>query len=73
MDGMWRVVGASVRGATHVRLDRPNQDALYWRPRSGRAAEMVLAVADGHGGPRYVRSGIGAWYAVRAITDILTR
>lgn len=71
--GMWRIIGASVCGANHLRLDRPNQDALHWRPRGGRADHLVLAVADGHGGARYVRSQIGAWYAVRTITEIFTQ
>ncbi len=60
----WQVVGQSVRGATHERNGLPNQDAIYWLPASGRGTSAVLAVADGHGSPRYSRSNIGAALAV---------
>lgn len=60
----WRVVGRSVRGATHERNGLPNQDAIHWLPVSGRGSSAVLAVADGHGSPRYSRSHIGAALAV---------
>jgi serine/threonine protein phosphatase PrpC len=60
----WRVVGRSVRGATHERNGLPNQDAIHWLPASGRGLSAVLAVADGHGSPRYSRSHIGAALAV---------
>jgi hypothetical protein len=42
----WRVVGASVRGVSHLRSGRPCQDAHSWR-RVG--AFLVAAVADGAG------------------------
>jgi len=60
----WRVVGRSVRGATHERNGLPNQDAIHWLPASGRGSSVVLAVADGHGSARYSRSHIGAALAV---------
>lgn len=60
----WRVVGRSVRGATHERNGLPNQDAIHWLPVSGRGSSAVLAVADGHGSARYSRSHIGAALAV---------
>ncbi len=60
----WRVAGRSVRGATHERNGLPNQDAIHWLPASGRGSSAVLAVADGHGSPRYSRSHIGAALAV---------
>jgi serine/threonine protein phosphatase PrpC len=71
----WQVVGQSVRGAAHERNGLPNQDAIYWLPASGRSSSAVLAVADGHGSPRYPRSHAGARIAVdtavRLIDDFL--
>lgn len=48
----------------HERNGLPNQDAIYWLPAAGRGSSAVLAVADGHGSPRYSRSHIGAALAV---------
>jgi hypothetical protein len=69
----WQVIGASVQGAAHLRNSQPNQDALRWWPRAGGGPPLVLAVADGHGGRRYVRSHIGARYAVRTVERLLAR
>jgi serine/threonine protein phosphatase PrpC len=69
----WRVIGASVQGAAHLRSGQPNQDALRWWPRTGGGPPLVLTVADGHGGRRYVRSHIGARYAVRTVEHLLAR
>lgn len=67
----WRVVGRSVRGATHERNGLPNQDAIHWLPASGRGSPAVLAVADGHGSARYSRSHIGAALAVEMGTQLI--
>lgn len=67
----WRVVGESVRGATHERNGLPNQDAIYWLPASGRGSSAVLAVADGHGSPRYSRSHTGAALAVERSAQLI--
>ena len=65
----WQVIGRSVRGAQHFRRELPNQDALaHWRSACGRQA--ILAIADGHGGARYVRSGAGASLAVEAAVAV---
>lgn len=69
----WQALGASVRGAAHIRVDKPNQDALRWWPRSGEGPPLILAVADGHGGERYARSHVGAKYAVRTAVQVLAR
>lgn len=71
--GSWLVLGASVRGADHVRASRRNQDALRWWPRAGAGQALVLAIADGHGGAHYVRSHIGAQLAVRTAVQVLSR
>ncbi|MCC9076502.1 protein phosphatase 2C domain-containing protein [Litorilinea aerophila] len=61
----WWVLGQSVRGARHRRGHSPNQDALA-RLHPGPTSQALLAVADGHGSPRYRRSHQGAKLAVQA-------
>lgn len=57
----WGAFGASVTGAAHEQSGLPNQDAFtIRRHRDG----IVAAVADGHGGSRFVRSQLGARFAV---------
>lgn len=68
---VWRAIGASVRGATHIRRNLPNQDALRWTPESGTAAEMTAAIADGHGSRVCFRSDTGSALAVRVATELL--
>ncbi len=64
----WRTLGASVRGASHVRDGLPNQDAQSCATRGG---VTVAAVADGHGGARHFRSADGARLAVQAAHEAL--
>ena len=67
----WQVVGQTVRGAAHERNGLPNQDAICWLPASGRGSSAVLAVADGHGSPRYPRSHAGARIAVETAAGLI--
>jgi len=67
----WQVVGQTIRGAAHERNGLPNQDAIYWLPASGGEATAVLAVADGHGSPRYPRSHAGARIAVETAAHLI--
>ena len=67
----WQVIGQSVRGATHERRGTPNQDAIAWLPKSGAGSALVVAVSDGHGGARYVRSHVGAHLAVKISTRLI--
>jgi serine/threonine protein phosphatase PrpC len=67
----WQAVGQSVRGASHERSGRPNQDAIGWLPGSGAGPSLVLAVADGHGSARYSRSDVGATLAVATATKLI--
>jgi hypothetical protein len=60
----WRVIGSSVRGASHVRAGLENQDAIDWIPAEGIGARVAVSVADGHGSPRSFRSATGARLAV---------
>lgn len=61
----WRVLSASVRGASHETTDTPNQDAVRSRTIDslGQGA-LVVAVADGHGHWRHFRSKSGSRFAV---------
>src|SRR4051812_9146589 len=68
----WRVIGQSVRGATHERTGMPNQDAIRWLPESGATLPLILAVADGHGSPRSFRSETGARLAVEIATQVIS-
>jgi Protein phosphatase 2C/FHA domain len=65
------VVGATVRGPSHMRSGVPNQDAIAWRPGSGSGGAVAVAVADGHGSPRSFRSHLGAAFAVEVATGML--
>lgn len=64
---VWVAEGVSRRGSSHERTGAPNQDA-YAVQRVG--ASVVAAVADGHGGRRYVRSQVGSALAVRLAAEI---
>src|SRR5260370_30202870 len=69
----WRSICESVKGASHARSGRPNQDAISWFPTSGDSLPLILAVSDGHGGTKYFRSDEGARFAVAAAIDALSR
>jgi serine/threonine protein phosphatase PrpC len=82
----WRLFGSSVKGASHKRKRKPNQDAIGWwsssngRSRSRQVVEtqlpVIMAVADGHGGEVYARSARGAQLAVgcaiKLLSEVLT-
>ncbi len=67
----WRVIGKSVRGASHVRTGLPNQDAIRWLPEPGTGLPLVLAVSDGHGSAKCFRSDVGAGLAVETATGVI--
>lgn len=67
----WEVLDATVRGSTHVQRGTPNQDSVATRVLAdGQVA--VVAISDGHGGERYVRSEVGSRFAVEISCDILS-
>ena len=68
--GDWTVAVGTARGSTHVVNDRPNQDA---HAIVAAAGATVVAVADGHGGDRYVRSDRGSRFAVDVATEAAAR
>jgi hypothetical protein len=70
-ESRWRVVGKSVRGASHVRTGLPNQDAIRWLPKPGTGLPLVLAVSDGHGSARCFRSNVGSRIAVETATGVI--
>lgn len=67
----WRIGGGSVRGPTHERNGKPNQDAILWEPSTGLGSRIVGAVADGHGAAPHFRSDVGSRLAVEAVTEML--
>lgn len=67
----WRVIAATVRGASHVRAEKPNQDAFLAIPDQGETEEFRAFVADGHGGSTYTRSEVGSHLAVEAAHRVL--
>jgi hypothetical protein len=69
---VWTAASATARGSSHVRSGLPNQDAALVRTVAESNA-VVAAVADGHGGARYVRSDIGALFAVSIACEIGAR
>lgn len=69
---VWRALGASVRGATHLRRNLPNQDALLWTPPEGAGTALTVAIADGHGSGACFRSDVGSAIAVRVATEVLS-
>ncbi len=56
----WRAIGRSVRGASHVRSGKPNQDAFACLPRSGTGPPLIVTVSDGHGSAKSFRSDVGS-------------
>ncbi|MFQ5615561.1 MAG: PP2C family serine/threonine-protein phosphatase [Anaerolineales bacterium] len=62
----WRVIGETVRGASHVRARQRRQDAIRWQIGSETNWFLMLAVSDGHGSAKSFRSHLGANRAVRA-------
>jgi serine/threonine protein phosphatase PrpC len=67
----WRIVGESVRGASHERTNLPNQDAIQWSPERGDALPLILSVSDGHGSARYFRSDVGSRLAVDTAVEVI--
>lgn len=67
----WRAMGATVQGFSHIRSGAPNQDAIYWLPEDCSSLPLVMAVADGHGSKKHIRSDKGATLAVQTAINVL--
>jgi serine/threonine protein phosphatase PrpC len=63
---IWRAIGKSIRGASHLRSGLPNQDAIQFDPESGAGSPVIVAVSDGHGSAKSFRSDVGASLGVQA-------
>src|ERR1700730_16143173 len=70
---LWEVMGAPVRGASHVRADLTNQDCIDWWPKNQTGAVVCLAVSDGHGSAKSFRSDVGSKFAVGIALDVLQK
>ena len=69
---IWIPFGKSVIGASHSRRGGiPNQDALRVY-RGEVSTPTAVAVSDGHGGSKYIRSDTGSGFAAQAIYDMAT-
>ena len=66
----WRIIGKSVRGASHVTSGLPNQDAICWWPKREEGKRAILSVSDGHGSSECFRSRIGAHIAAKVAETI---
>lgn len=64
---MWQVIGASVRGSSHVRNGTPCQDSFQFRIITDEF--LVVALADGLGSA--ARSEVGSSLAVNAAIDVI--
>jgi Protein phosphatase 2C len=71
--GGWVAATASVRGASHERTGKPNQDAVRVVQVDGPNPGLVAAVCDGHGGERYVRSDVGSRLGVEVACSVARR
>lgn len=64
----WNVIGRTVQGDSHRIRGVKRQD---WIKLRNHEKMVFLAVADGHGGAQYTRSGKGAWIAVNVAYKVL--
>jgi serine/threonine protein phosphatase PrpC len=60
----WRIIGETIRGASHLRDGRPNQDAILQVRESGVYPPIILSISDGHGSNKCFRSHRGSQLAV---------
>lgn len=67
----WMLLSHSQIGHSHELRGTDNQDAIYCRHLQSGKSGLILAVSDGHGGQKYVRSRIGAKVAVKITAEYL--
>lgn len=67
----WSCVARSVRGATHKRAGKPNQDAFKIAPKEAQFTSIVLTISDGHGSEEAYLSDVGSRLAVETSTQCL--
>ena len=66
---VWCSFGCSVTGANHTENNKPNQDAFLCQNIAAGIPQGIMAVSDGHGGDKYVRSDKGSRFAVKEICE----
>jgi hypothetical protein len=66
----WIIIGNSVKGASHIRSGKPNQDRIKFHNNNSTKFPIIVAISDGHGGKPYFRSGTGAQLAVESAIEI---
>lgn len=63
---------ATERGASHIRENKPLQDAAYADAKNGLTLSIGYAVvADGHGSKKYFRSADGSQLAIKSAKDAI--
>lgn len=68
----WRVLGASVQGASHIRQNLINQDSFASNSLGGQSQmPCITALSDGHGSARCFRSDRGSGLAVTVFQEVL--
>ncbi len=67
----WRVIAETVPGASHVRHNIPNQDAILHVRQSSVGLPIIALVSDGHGSDKCFRSHRGSYFAVRVGAELL--
>jgi len=65
MNEEWIAIAETVTGAQHIKVGKPNQDAILALSKS---PIWIVAVADGHGSQKSPRSAKGAELAVKIAT-----
>lgn len=65
----WYVIGSSVRGAYHIDIGAPNEDAFLSYQSSEDFQPVIIAVADGVGDDKCYRSATGSKLAVKAAIE----
>jgi hypothetical protein len=64
----WNLAHSTVQGDHHILAGKVNQDAATTRTLND--GSVLIAVADGHGGERYVRSDRGSRFAVEVFMSL---
>ncbi|GAU77966.1 protein phosphatase 2C domain-containing protein [Fusibacter sp. 3D3] len=61
----WKVMSHSQIGSSHVKSEKPNQDAYLYK----EVPNFIGAVSDGHGNRAHARSDIGSRFAVETAIE----
>lgn len=67
----WRIIGATVPGASHLRAGVPNQDAVLHVRESSVSLPVIVSISDGHGSNKCFRSDRGSRFAVTIGAELM--